>query len=129
MKFIIHIYVQSIPDDAKDLIKKLLAQNPLKRLGANRNFNALKAHPFFKGIKYDDLHNLEPPIMPKYKKLNTITESGELTHSSKSNFNEEPEIPHLCIDLYQIELQDLVENEKISDISNNLIYYEGKLYF
>ena len=39
-----------MPNDVKDLILSLLVNEPGKRLGANRNFIALKSHSFFKGI-------------------------------------------------------------------------------
>ena len=97
-------------------------QNPLKRLGAKRNFKNLKSHPFFKGIKFEDI--LEPPIMPVYKKINTITE--EITYSNKSKFyEEEPDIPQFFIETPHIE--DKNTEEKIKNLSNNLIIYEGKI--
>ena len=43
-----------------DLIDKLLQANPLDRLGygpkgSNYDFAALKAHPFFDGLNFDDI--------------------------------------------------------------------------
>ena len=47
----------NIPDEAKDLINKILVKDPLKRLGAGEpgseyDINHLKSHPFFNGIDY-----------------------------------------------------------------------------
>jgi 3-phosphoinositide dependent protein kinase-1 len=49
----------SIPEDAKDLITKLLKVNPKERLGAgnseeekDNNLDSLKKHPFFKDINF-----------------------------------------------------------------------------
>ena len=51
-----------MPNDVKDLILSLLVNEPGKRLGANRNFIALKSHSFFKGIVFNDIHLQEHPI-------------------------------------------------------------------
>ena len=55
-----------IPEEAKDLINKILIKEPKKRLGAGEpgsdyDISHLKAHPFFKGIKWENLHNLTVP--------------------------------------------------------------------
>lgn len=52
--------------ECKDLLKKLLHKDVRKRLGAgSRDALEIKKHPFFKGLKFDQLHNLEPPIKPR----------------------------------------------------------------
>ena len=60
-----------IPDVAKDLILKILVVEPKKRLGGGDPGSAfdiahLKKHPFFKKIKWNNLHN--NPI-PGFKEL------------------------------------------------------------
>ena len=55
-----------IPEDAKDLINKILVKDPSKRLGAGKpgteyDISHLKSHPFFKGINWNNLHNMTPP--------------------------------------------------------------------
>ena len=62
----------SIPKSAKDLIKQILVVDPKKRLGGgNQNshydINSLKKHPFFEGIKWNELQNQSPPHMKDYK--------------------------------------------------------------
>ena len=52
---------------AKDLVQRLLIKEPQTRLGAgppgNRNdFQALKSHPFFEGINWNNLHRQTPPL-------------------------------------------------------------------
>ena len=38
--------------DAKDLIRKLLVQNPVKRIGMmHKGFDDIWSHPFLKGVK------------------------------------------------------------------------------
>ena len=52
-----------IPDDAKDLISKILIKDPKKRIGYNsKDYSEIKNHPFFKGINFDELERQTPPI-------------------------------------------------------------------
>ena len=56
----------NIPEEAKDLITKILVKDPNKRLGAGEtgteyDIAHLKQHPYFKGIDWDNLHNITPP--------------------------------------------------------------------
>ncbi|KAI4385758.1 hypothetical protein MLD38_003751 [Melastoma candidum] len=49
-------------DDAKDLIDKLLDDEPTKRPGAGPDgYSELKSHPFFKGIDWKNLREQIPP--------------------------------------------------------------------
>jgi serine/threonine protein kinase len=62
----------SIPKSAKDLIKQILVVDPKKRLGggsqnSHYDINSLKKHPFFEGIKWNELQNESPPHMKDYK--------------------------------------------------------------
>lgn len=46
-----------MPIEAVDLINKLLTLNPLERLGygepgSDNDYQALKRHPFFKGVNF-----------------------------------------------------------------------------
>lgn len=57
---------KEIPVDAKDLISKLLEFDPKKRLGngedgTENDFEHLKNHPFFKGINFDKLPEMDVP--------------------------------------------------------------------
>ena len=56
----------AISDNAKDLIKKILIKDPSKRLGAGEpntdlDLEHLKKHPFFKGIKWNNIINQNVP--------------------------------------------------------------------
>mmetsp|Transcript_37924 Transcript_37924/g.33948 ORF Transcript_37924/g.33948 Transcript_37924/m.33948 type:complete len:170 (-) Transcript_37924:354-863(-) len=53
----------SISPEAFDLIDRLLTLNPRNRLGFN-GAEEIKNHPFFKGVKWDQLREQEAPIMP-----------------------------------------------------------------
>ncbi|GAV49343.1 hypothetical protein ZYGR_0N07500 [Zygosaccharomyces rouxii] len=48
----------------KDLIKKLLIKNELKRLGSKMGAADIKRHPFFKKVQWSFLRNQEPPLIP-----------------------------------------------------------------
>jgi len=55
-----------IPEDAQDLIIKILVKDPSKRLGAglpssDYDISHLKSHPFFKGISWNNLYKLNVP--------------------------------------------------------------------
>ena len=67
--------------NAKDLIKKLLCRDPRKRLGANKDSEELKEHPFFDGINWQEVMNRElimPSVdIPKVNLNETIKVSFE----------------------------------------------------
>ncbi len=56
----------AIGDDGKQFVKGLLNRNPRHRLGAQRDAQDLKEHPFFKDIDFDALakKQLTPPFKP-----------------------------------------------------------------
>ena len=61
-----------IPEDAKDLILKILVAEPKMRLGggdpgSKYDLAHLKKHPFFKNINWNNLHNTIPPGVKEYK--------------------------------------------------------------
>ena len=64
-----------IPDristNCRDLIKKLLKRNPLKRIGYHKDAAEIKSHPFFANIDWESAlrRELMPPLIPK----NSIT--------------------------------------------------------
>ena len=56
-----------MPEEAKDLISKLLVREPMDRLGAglpgfDNDMDALKAHPFFNGLDFSKVFLMKPPI-------------------------------------------------------------------
>ena len=62
----------SIPDNSKDLINKILIKEPSKRLGAGEpktdlDIQHLKKHPFFKGIKWNNIINQNVPNSKLFK--------------------------------------------------------------
>lgn len=53
-------------DEATDLIDKLLDTEPAKRLGAGPGgYTALKKHPFFRGIDWENLRQLPAPTIAR----------------------------------------------------------------
>jgi serine/threonine protein kinase len=59
-------YNDDIDEKAKDLIEGLLNKDLSQRLGCgakgtDNDFEALKRHPFFEGIDWENLHNYRPP--------------------------------------------------------------------
>lgn len=92
-----------IPEEAKDLITKILVKDPNKRLGAGEtgteyDISHLKSHPYFKGIDWNNLHNITPPnsetfehLMSKNFKKNSIVQNpsdlGIVKNKSKEEVN------------------------------------------
>ncbi|OCH92896.1 hypothetical protein OBBRIDRAFT_790755 [Obba rivulosa] len=56
-------YVE-VSEEAKDFIRRLLEQDPAKRLGAG-GAEEVKAHPFFKGIDWDKVTTTEAAFIPQ----------------------------------------------------------------
>jgi len=58
-----HVY--NVSSSCKSLIKKLLHQDPKKRLGATHGASEIKKHKFFQNINFNLIRNMTPPIIPK----------------------------------------------------------------
>ena len=88
----------TIPDDAKDLISKILVKEPNKRLGGGEpgteyDIAHLKSHPFFKGIDWQNLHNMTPPNCENFDfLLNKKNKEKKVEENKKTEKNKEPEI-------------------------------------
>ena len=89
-----------IPEEAKDLISKILVKDPSKRLGAGLpgteyDISHLKSHPFFKGISWNNLYKLNVPNSDSFDFLlknqkNQVKE--ENCNKNIENKNEEKEV-------------------------------------
>jgi len=80
----------SIPKSAKDLIRKILVVDPKKRLGggsqnSDYDINSLKKHPFFEGIKWNELQNKSPPHMKNYKYFEQKQNRYSICYSANDN--------------------------------------------
>ena len=88
----------TIPDEAKDLISKILVKEPNKRLGGGEpgteyDIAHLKSHPFFKGIDWKNLHNITPPNSENFDfLLNKKNKEKKVEENKKTEKNKEPEI-------------------------------------
>jgi serine/threonine protein kinase len=107
-----------IPDDAKDLISKILVKDPTKRIGYNSNdYSEIKNHPFFNGIKFEELEFEDPPIS-EYRevleklgyKLPRIEE--ENTEDKKDNNSEN--------DLYEDKKEIDIDDDNIGNDDINI---------
>jgi 3-phosphoinositide dependent protein kinase-1 len=90
------IFPPNFPESARDLINSLLVKDPSKRLGSGskgeeNNFQALKSHPFFTGVAWDELNGSSAPhshefiikpekdIKPKTKSINQVENNNRNT--------------------------------------------------
>ncbi|CAH0473709.1 unnamed protein product [Peronospora belbahrii] len=67
-------YPPGFPPVAKDLIDRILVQEPNGRLGAGSDeegngYRALKLHPFFEGIDWNSAGYTQPPYVPEIGRL------------------------------------------------------------
>ncbi|KAJ2820248.1 3-phosphoinositide dependent protein kinase-1 [Coemansia erecta] len=60
-----YTFPPNMPAQARDLVERILALDPEKRLGATHRggFKELKEHPFFKGFEWQDIALRTPPPM------------------------------------------------------------------
>ncbi|KAF1880184.1 hypothetical protein Lal_00022313 [Lupinus albus] len=73
-----------LSDEARDLIDRLLDTDPSRRLGAGAGgYDALKRHPFFKGVDWDNLRAQTPPKLA----LEPGTPSPEREDGHESSWN------------------------------------------
>ena len=108
-----------IPDDAKDLISKILVKDPKQRIGYNsKDYSEIKNHPFFNGIKFEELEFEDPPILEYREVLEKLgyklPRLGEENNEDKQNNNLEKE---LYEDKKEMEIEDNNDND---DTNNNL---------
>ncbi|CAD8158460.1 unnamed protein product [Paramecium pentaurelia] len=64
---------ENVPKVAANLIQKILVRNPQERLGS-QSMADLKSHPFFKGIEWDKLFQMQAP-QPKVVSVKSVEKS------------------------------------------------------
>ena len=73
IKYSLDTNENKIPDEAKDLISKILIKDPKLRIGYNsKDYSEIKSHPFFNGINFDNLEFEDPPIAEIKDKLEKL---------------------------------------------------------
>ncbi len=56
----------SMSSSCRNLVKKLLVKDPVKRLGSKSGASEIKSHTFFKTVQWDLLRNQKPPLVPVF---------------------------------------------------------------
>jgi len=82
---------EEIPEDAKDLIQRLLQYDPKIRIGASAknkkiyDLKEIKSHRYFKGIDFDNLDKIDPPFKINYVCNSIIPYTNSCEKNSYSN--------------------------------------------
>ncbi|KAK9900887.1 kinase-like protein [Cystobasidium minutum MCA 4210] len=90
-------FPDDFPEDAKDLIRKLLVLDPQQRLGTAKGVQELKDHPVFSSIDWSNIWTIEPPpfktgITPpclEHKKILALEEASLYDVSGEEGDGEE----------------------------------------
>jgi len=62
------------------------------KLGSERDYEGLKAHPFFEGVDFNNLHHQEPPkhdIASPFENLGDLDMEWQMENKSRQYQNEE----------------------------------------
>ena len=83
-------YPENLSPHARNLIERLLVQNPVDRLGAgdsdsDNGYGALKSHPFFEEWDVDTIRKQEPVFVPDLSHFPPCTMDGAEPDWSKPN--------------------------------------------
>ena len=63
----------NIPNEAKDLIQKILVKDPKQRIGyGSKDYKEIKSHPYFKGINFDNLPEEPIPLNKCFSLLESL---------------------------------------------------------
>ena len=120
---------EKLPNDVKDLIKKLLTYEESKRIGFN-DIKEIMNHKFFKGINFNNLYNEKVP--ENFKK--SISDSQFLER--KISFQEEL---YSTDESTENEIENIIDNLPLKNIKNIInfsfgndycvVKYENNLFF
>ena len=120
---------EKLPNDVKDLIKKLLTYEESKRIGFN-DIKEIMNHKFFKGINFNDLYNEKVP--ENFKK--SISDSQFLER--KISFQEEL---YSTDESTENEIENIIDNLPLKNSKNIInfsfgndycvVKYENNLFF
>ncbi|KAI9343834.1 kinase-like domain-containing protein [Pilaira anomala] len=68
---------QAVSNSCKSLIRRLLEKGEASRLGSKAGASEVKAHPFFKSLKFALLRHMTPPIVPGLTNTTTLYRGKE----------------------------------------------------
>lgn len=89
--------------EAEDLILRLLT-NAENRLGRHNGADDIKRHPFFRGVNWDEIRNVEAPFIPK---LRSITDTRFFPTDELDNVPESPALAQAEADREKLKVQGL----------------------
>ena len=117
----------NIPDEAKDLISKILIKDPKLRIGYNsKDYSEIKNHPFFNGINFDNLEFEDPPIADIKDKLEQLgyilpkSSDKKLNNILNDSYEEKKEIDDADEDNDENTITKKLSANNFDDLKNNL---------
>ena len=94
--------IKDVPEVVKDIIRKILVLEPMKRLGSGEkgspnDISALKSHEFFKGIDFNNITSISPKLDPliieelrRGREIDNIEERSKTMGSSTMESQDSP---------------------------------------
>lgn len=111
---------QAVSSSCKSLIKALLEKQEGKRLGSKSGASEVKAHPFFKSIKFALLRHMTPPIVPNTTTSNNFTYRPHYKHKDSGSLDLDAEDESVIISELSIPSQD-----PFAKFNSMSLYHDG----
>ncbi|CAD8201084.1 unnamed protein product [Paramecium octaurelia] len=77
-------YPKTMSQSARDLIQKLLRNDPKERLGVKGGYEEIKNHPFFNSVSWDVIHMQISPLRTFAEKSNLKNSTKVVNHSPQT---------------------------------------------
>ena len=113
------------PEDAKELLLKLLRRDPETRYGA-KGVGKIKHHKFFKGMDWRKLnnHEIEPPWKPNKHAINAASQEDLKYRNSEAKYAAEKVLPEDDIDDFDYISKEIHQEHQVRVMTE---YRAGKL--
>ncbi|XP_040998273.1 probable serine/threonine protein kinase IRE4 isoform X1 [Juglans microcarpa x Juglans regia] len=111
----------SVPSDmtyeAQDLINRFLIHNPAQRLGANGSVEVVKAHPFFRGVNWDNLALQKAAFVPQPDSADDTSYFISRFHQSSPGLPDDQNCSNSDSDTHESDSNSLAEMDECGDLA------------